>query len=97
MNKFVIVVDADVDPRSLNDVMWAVSTRTDPGEDIEIMRKTYGSRIDPLREQDAPSFNSRAIIDACRPWTRLDSFPRVAEASPALLDQVRRRWPEILG
>ena len=97
MNKFVIVVDADVDPRSLNDVMWAVCTRTDPGEDIEVMRKTWGSRVDPLREQGAPPFNNRAVIDACRPWTRLDSFPRVAEASPFLLDRVRRRWPEVLG
>jgi UbiD family decarboxylase len=97
MNKFVIVVDADVDPRSLNDVMWAVCTRTDPGEDIEVMRKTWGSRIDPLSEQGAPQFNNRAVIDACRPWPRLDSFPQVAESNRALLDRVRRRWPEILG
>ena len=97
MNKFVIVVDADVDARSLNDVMWAVCTRTDPGEDIEILRKTWGSRVDPLVEPGAEPFINRAVIDACRPWTRLASFPRVAEASPALLDRVRRRWPEILG
>ncbi|HWG25075.1 UbiD family decarboxylase [Actinospica sp.] len=97
MNKFVIVVDADVDARSLNDVMWAVCTRTDPGDDIEVLRKTWGSRTDPLSEQGQPPFNNRAVIDACRPWTRLDSFPQVAESSRALLDRVRRRWPDILG
>ena len=97
MNKFVVVVDADVDPRSLNDVMWAVCTRTDPGEDIEILRKTWGSRIDPLSVPGEPPFNSRAVIDACRPWTRLDSFPQVAESSRALLDRVRHRWPDVLG
>jgi len=97
MNKFVIVVDADVDPRSLNDVMWAVCTRSDPGEDIEILRKTWGSRTDPLSVPGEPPFNNRAVIDACRPWTRLDSFPQVAESSRALLDRVRRRWPDILG
>jgi UbiD family decarboxylase len=97
MNKFVIVVDSDVDPRSLNDVMWAVCTRTEPARDIEIMRDTWGSRVDPLREEGAPAFNTRAVIDACRPWERLDSFPVVAEASPELLDRVRDKWPDILG
>jgi UbiD family decarboxylase len=96
MNKFVIVVDADVNPRSLNDVMWAVCTRTEPGRDIEVMRDTWGSRVDPLRAQGAPAFNSRAVIDACRPWERLDGFPKVAEASEELLQRVTRRWPDVL-
>jgi UbiD family decarboxylase len=97
MNKFVIVVDADVDPRSLNDVMWAVCTRTEPADDIETMRQTWGSQIDPLRMRGAPPFNSRAVIDACRPWARLEDFPRVAEASRELLDRVTRQWPDVLG
>jgi UbiD family decarboxylase len=97
MNKFVVVIDHDVDPRSLNDVMWAVCTRTDPGEDIEVLHQTWGSRVDPLREPGAPTFNNRAIVDACRPWSRLDGFPAVAAASPQLLDRVAQRWPDILG
>lgn len=97
MNKFVVVVDGDVDPRSLNDVMWAVCTRTEPARDIEIMRDTWGSRVDPLRQEGAAAFNTRAVIDACRPWERLDSFPVVAEASHDLLDRVRNKWPDVLG
>lgn len=97
MNKFVVVVDADVDPRSLNDVVWAMCTRTDPAADIETMRQTWGSRVDPLREQGVPPFNTRAVIDACRPYTRLSTFPKVAEASRELIDQVVGRWPEVLG
>jgi UbiD family decarboxylase len=97
MNKFVVVVDADVNPRSLSDVVWAMCTRTDPAEDIESMRQTWGSRVDPLREKGAPPFNTRAVIDACRPWSRLGSFPKVAEASEELLDRVVRRWPDVLG
>jgi UbiD family decarboxylase len=97
MNKFVIVVDADVDYRSLNDVMWAVCTRTDPADDIEIMRNTWGSRVDPLRTPGNPPVNTRAIIDACRPYGRLDDFPRVAEAGRDLLDAVARKWPDVLG
>jgi UbiD family decarboxylase len=97
MNKLVVVVDGDVDPRSLNDVMWAICTRTEPAHDIEVMRHTWGSRVDPLREPGAPAFNSRAIIDACRPWDRLDAFPAVAEATPETLDTVARKWPDVFG
>ncbi|SNS88530.1 UbiD family decarboxylase [Streptosporangium subroseum] len=97
MNKFVVVVDADIDFRSLNDVMWAVCTRADPAEDIEIMRQTWGSRVDPLRAPGLPPFNTRAVIDACRPWARLPDFPRVAEAGRDLVDHVVRRWPDLLG
>ena len=95
MNKLVIVVDHDVNPRDLNDVMWAVCTRMDPAEDIEVMRQTWGSRVDPLREPGALPINSRAIIDACRPWARRDSFPKVAESSRELLAGVAARWPEL--
>jgi 4-hydroxy-3-polyprenylbenzoate decarboxylase len=97
MNKFVVVVDGDVDPRSLNDVMWAVCTRTEPARDIEVMRETWGSRVDPLREPGAAPFNTRAVIDACRPWERLDTFPEVAEASPELLDRIAKKWPDVFG
>ena len=92
MNRFVIVVDHDVDPTNLEEVMWAVSTRCDPGEDIEIMRKTWGSRVDPLLTDPKRPYNTRAIIDACRPYERIEDFPRVARASPAFLRRVYDRW-----
>jgi UbiD family decarboxylase len=97
MNKFVIVVDADVDPRSLNDVMWAVCTRTDPALDIDVQTRTWGSRVDPLRESGATPYNTRAVIDGCRPFERLETFPVVAEASRELCDRVTAKWPEILS
>ena len=95
MNKLVITVDADINPRDLEQVMWAVSTRCDPQRDIDIMRFTYGSRIDPLGTPGQPSYNSRALIDACRPYERLGDFPAVAEASDEVLSRVARRWPEL--
>jgi UbiD family decarboxylase len=97
MNKLVIVVDGDVDPRSLGDVMWAVCTRTEPGRDIDVQRYTWGSRVDPLREPGAPPYNTRAVIDACRPFERLAGFPRVAETSRELRDRVLAKWPDVLG
>jgi hypothetical protein len=37
------------------------------------------------------------VIDACRPWERLSSFPPVAESDPAYLAEVRSRWGHVLG
>jgi UbiD family decarboxylase len=97
MNRYVVVVDDDIDPRSLTEVVWAMCTRSDPEQDIEVLRRTWGSRVDPMRPEGAPAYNSRAIIDACRPFERRDSFPRVAKSSEELLASVRERWPEVFG
>jgi UbiD family decarboxylase len=97
MNRYVIVVDEDVDPMNLEDVMWAVSTRTEPSEDIEIMRKSWGSKADPMLRDHRRPYNSRAIIDACRPYDWIKEFPRVAQASPAFLQKIRHKWSDVFS
>lgn len=95
MNRFTVVVDADVNPRDLGEVVWAMCGRCDPQQDIEVMKRTWGSRVDPLTLPGALAFNSRAVIDACRPYERLADFPVVAESSEELIASVSRRWPEV--
>lgn len=97
MNRFVIVVDDDVDPTNLEEVVWAMCTRCDPAVDIDVLRKAWGSPADPLLRPGDPPYNSRAIIDACRPYERLNDFPRVAEASPELLRTVERKWSDLFA
>jgi UbiD family decarboxylase len=97
MNRFTVVVDSDVNPRDLGEVMWAMCGRTNPEIDIEVMKRTWGSRVDPLTLPGAVPYNSRAIIDACRPFERLKDFPAVAESSAELIASVSKRWPEVLG
>ena len=97
MNRYVVVVDDDIDPSDLDQVIWAMSTRSDPAGDIEIMRNTWGSKLDPLYQDGTPTYNSRAIIDACRPYERLAEFPRVAESAPEFLAQVGAKWRQVLG
>ncbi len=38
--KFVIVVDDDIDARSWEEVIWAISTRSDPARDITLIENT---------------------------------------------------------
>lgn len=97
MNRYVVVVDDDIDPRDLDQVIWAVSTRTDPSEDIEVLRRTWGSRLDPMLPDGATPHNSRAIIDACKPWERLGDFPEVVGSDPAYLAKIQTTWGAALG
>jgi hypothetical protein len=45
----------------------------------------------------ASSTNSRAIIDACRPFERLADFPRVARTSPELRRKVQEKFADLLA
>ena len=47
MGRLVVVVDDDVDPSNLADVMWAVTTRCEPAEQIDIVRNAWSSALDP--------------------------------------------------
>ncbi|MDF1555483.1 MAG: UbiD family decarboxylase [Deferrisomatales bacterium] len=82
VNRFTVVVDDDIDPSNLYDVIWAMGTRCNPEGDLDILRKNWSSRLDPLVFGDE-LYNSRAIIDACIPYERRHDFPRVAQTSPA--------------
>jgi hypothetical protein len=39
-------------------------------------------------------FNSRAVIDACRPFEWMKDFPPVAESSPELKEKIRQEMEE---
>src|SRR5258706_11664930 len=39
MSRYSVVVDDDIDPSNLQEVMWAVATRSDPAIDIDIIQR----------------------------------------------------------
>jgi len=43
----VIVVDDDIDVSSLEEVMWAVVTRSDPATSIDIIHNAWSTALDP--------------------------------------------------
>ena len=96
LGRFVVVVDDDVDPTDMFDVMWAMCTRCDPAQDIEFIRRAWSGPLDPILDK-ASSTNSRAVIDACRPFERLKDFPKVARASPELLRRVEEKFADVLA
>jgi 4-hydroxy-3-polyprenylbenzoate decarboxylase len=66
-----------------------LSTRCDPADDIDIQRRSWSSALDPMIHPDSKVLlNSRAVIDACRPYEWMNRFPEVAETSSELRRQV---------
>ena len=91
--RWVVVVDEDIDPSNLFDVTWAMSTRCDPPEDIQYIKRAWSTPLDPML-REPPWQNNRAVVDACRPYGWKDDFPTVAEASPDLKAKIRSKYPE---
>jgi UbiD family decarboxylase len=96
LGRFTVVVDEDIDPTDMKDVIWAMTTRCDPVEDIEILRRCWSSPLDPIlpksKKDKNASFNSRAIIDACRPYDWIKDFPQSVKVPDELARQVRAKW-----
>ncbi|MBM4297296.1 MAG: UbiD family decarboxylase [Deltaproteobacteria bacterium] len=93
LGRYVVVVDDDIDPSNLDEVIWAIGTRSNPERDFEIIRNTYSSPLDPIYPKAAKVFfGSRAIIDACRPYDWIDEFPKVVQASAAEKRKVLNKW-----
>ena len=70
--KWIIAVDDDVDPTDFNEVVWALSTRCHPAEDIDILKKTWSTGLDPSQvEMERRPYGSKALIDACKPHRHL--------------------------
>jgi 4-hydroxy-3-polyprenylbenzoate decarboxylase len=96
LGRFVVVVDDDIDPTNLFEVVWAMCTRCDPAEDIDFIRKAWSGPLDP-RIPRGVTTNSRAVIMACRPFERIAEFPPVAEASPELRARVEAKFRDVLA
>lgn len=94
--RFIIVVDEDIDPANLGEVIWAISTRCDPKSAITIVDNCWSTPLDPAihpDKKDAADFtNSRAIINACRPYSWKDRFPPVNTLRPELRKKTSEKW-----
>lgn len=97
IGRYVVVVDDDIDPSNINDVIWAMATRSDPAESIDIMRRCWSGPLDPAMPMDKKGHNSRALIEATRPYEHLKDFPIAVDVSPELTAAVTKKFRNVLG
>jgi 4-hydroxy-3-polyprenylbenzoate decarboxylase len=100
MGRLVVVVDHDVDPSDINDVMWAITTRCEPAEQVDIVRNAWSSALDPRIPPDAKArgvtSHSKLIIEACRPFAWKDQFPALSALSSEDARAVADKWGDAL-
>ena len=89
-------MDEDIDPTDLGEVIWAMSTRCDPKTAMTVVDGCWSTPLDPAMppsKKEAGEFiNSRAIINACRPYSWIDRFPPVNTLSRELRDRISEKW-----
>jgi 4-hydroxy-3-polyprenylbenzoate decarboxylase len=95
IGRWIVVVDDDIDPTDIHDVIWAMGTRCDPKTRTTLLDNCWSSRLDPMVTDYSRLYNSRMVVDACWPYERIDSAPKVAKSSKELAARVRAKYPEL--
>ena len=103
IGRYTVVVDDDIDVTDLRNVIWAISTRSDPERSIDITRRGRSSSADPALSPDAKTsshnpddtYTSKGIIDACWPYEWKHRAYPVAEVSPELRDRILKKWGKV--
>ena len=99
--KFVVVVDDDIDIHDSETLHWAISTRVDPQHDVRVLEDIKTYMMDPSiiarnnlgldRPEPGPFSSSMMLIDA----TRKSRVPPIALPERRLMKRALDRWPEL--
>jgi len=92
-SKWIIAVDDDVDPSDINQVLWAMATRCNPVEDIDLLRQTWSTWLDPTQNppEERP-YSSKALINACMEHRYLKTFSKRTKVGRKVYERVAERW-----
>ena len=95
-SKYVIVVDEDVDVTNLEQLLWAMLTRTEPKESIQFIEGSWDSpadpRLTPEKRAARDMTHSVAVINACRPYRWRDQFPPANTPSFETLRKAKEKF-----
>lgn len=95
LTKMFVVVDSDIDVHSINEVLWAITTRTDPKRDITVIENAPTDTLDPASA--LPNLGSKIGIDATTKWKE-EGYTRevqqLAKPDDDTVELVNNRWKE---
>jgi 4-hydroxy-3-polyprenylbenzoate decarboxylase len=99
--RYVVVVDEDIDPTNMKEILWAMETRVDPYRDILLVDGCWSTPLDPRmppeKKASGDHTNSRAIFFAVRPYEWKDRFPEVSRAERSLREQMINKYKTVLS
>lgn len=90
--KFVVVTDDDIDARNWQDVIWAMTTRMDPGRDTVIIENTPIDYLDFA--SPVSGLGSKMGFDATHKWPGETSraWGETIEMSPEVKSRIDTLW-----
>lgn len=98
--RFVIIVDDDVDPSNVDDVLWALATRCDPATAINVISEAWSTPLDPRITPDARAqrnfTNSVAVINACQPYHWKDQYAKTCYFPEQVRKNTYEKWKGVL-
>lgn len=94
--KWIIAVDEDIDPTDMDQVIWAMSSRSNPIEDIDVLRNTWSTWLDPTQNppEERP-YGSKALINACKEHRYLPVFSKRTTLRRETYDNIAKRWKDL--
>ncbi|MDP2743618.1 MAG: UbiD family decarboxylase [Dehalococcoidia bacterium] len=99
MARWIIVVDEDIDPFNITEVLWALGTRCDPASAVDIVHNWWGSVLDPAlspeKRKQKDLTHSLGIILACKPYHWKAEFPPSIKLSEEKIAEVKKKWPSV--
>jgi len=94
--KWIVAVDEDVDPTDMDQVIWAMASRCNPIDDIDILRNTWSTWLDPTQNPpEKRPYGSKALINACKEHRHLPVFSKRTTLRKNVYDKVASRWNEL--
>src|SRR5919206_216504 len=94
--KWIIALDEDVDPTDMDQVIWAMGSRSNPIEDIDVLRNTWSTWLDPTQNppEERP-YGSKALINACKEHRYLPVFSKRTALRKEIYDKVAAEWKKL--
>ena len=86
LTKMFVVVDDDVNVHDINDIIWAITTRTDAARDITIIDRTPSDTLDPA--SPLVNLGSKLGIDATQK-TLAEGFEREIQEKVQVDDETK--------
>jgi len=100
MKCYYVAVDDDIDPTNLDEVLWAMCTRVDPATAVDIIHNAWTADLDPRLSPSKRAAGDltvgRMLINACRPYTWRDQFPKTNVFNASERKLVATKWRDLL-
>lgn len=94
--KWIVAVDEDIDPTDIDQVIWAMASRCNPVDDIDLLRNTWSTWLDPAQNPpDKRPYGSKALINACKEHRSLPVYSKRTMLRKDVYDAVAARWSDL--